>query len=45
MSKVPVDLVVFDLMGTLVRDLGAMERALKEAVAHYRIPHSEASRD
>jgi phosphonatase-like hydrolase len=37
-----VDLVVFDLMGTVVKDMGAMENALKGAVTHYSLPHTEA---
>jgi len=27
MAGLPVDLVVFDIMGTLVKDVGAMENA------------------
>src|SRR5512133_2394796 len=38
----PVDLVVFDLMGTLVRDMGAMENALKGVLTHYSIPFTDA---
>ncbi len=38
MSGLPIDLVVFDLMGTLVKDVGAMEKALTGALSHYGIP-------
>ena len=38
----PVDLVVFDLMGTVVKDMGAMENALKQVLTHYSIPFTDA---
>lgn len=38
----PVDLVVFDLMGTVVKDVGAMENALKQVLTHYTIPFTDA---
>lgn len=42
MSKLPVDLVVFDLMGTVVKDVGAMENALKGVLTHYALPFTQA---
>lgn len=41
-SRLPIDLVVFDLMGTVVRDMGAMENALKQVLTHYSIPFTDA---
>ena len=38
----PVDLVVFDLMGTVIKDVGVMEDALKRVLGHYGIPFSDA---
>lgn len=38
----PVDLVVFDLMGTVVQDVGAMENPLKAVLTHYSIPFTDA---
>jgi len=35
MAGLPVDLVVFDIMGTLVKDVGAMENALKGALSRH----------
>src|SRR6266542_502396 len=40
--SLPVDLVVFDLMGTVVKDVGAMESALKQVFTHYSIPFTDA---
>ena len=37
----PVDLVVFDLMGTVVKDTGAMENALRRVLTHYSIPFTD----
>jgi phosphonatase-like hydrolase len=36
-----VDLVVFDLMGTVVKDAGAMEEALKGTLTRYSIPFTD----
>lgn len=41
MSQLPVDLVVFDLMGTVVKDVGAMENALVATLVHYQIPFTK----
>jgi len=38
----PVDLVVFDLMGTVVKDVGVMEEALTRVLTMYGIPFSHA---
>ncbi len=40
--SLPVELVVFDLMGTVVKDVGAMENALKGVLTHYSIPFTDA---
>lgn len=37
----PLDLVVFDLMGTVVKDSGAMDSALRQVLTHYSIPFGE----
>ncbi|HEX2923392.1 MAG TPA: HAD family hydrolase [Chloroflexota bacterium] len=42
MATLPLDLVVFDIMGTLVKDIGAMENALKGALSHHSIPFALA---
>ena len=42
MAGLPVDLVVFDIMGTLVKDVGAMENALKGALSHHSVPFALA---
>jgi phosphonatase-like hydrolase len=42
MAALPLDLVVFDIMGTLVKDVGAMENALKGALTHHSIPFALA---
>lgn len=39
--SIPVDLVVFDLMGTVVKDVGAMEEALKGTLTRYSIPFTD----
>ena len=38
----PIDLAVFDLMGTVVNDAGAMENALKGVLTHYSVPFTQA---
>ncbi|MHB0869530.1 MAG: HAD family hydrolase [Chloroflexota bacterium] len=45
MPKPPVDLVVFDLMGTVIEDTGAMDRALKRTLSHHQIPFAQADVD
>ncbi len=42
MSRLPIDLAVFDLMGTLVKDVGAMEKALSGALDHHGIPYTQS---
>ncbi len=42
MPEMPVDLVVFDLMGTVVKDQGAMDGALKRVLSHYQIPFTQS---
>ncbi len=42
MSMLPVDLVVFDLMGTVVKDTGVMENALKGVLTQYSIPFAQS---
>ena len=41
MSRLPVDLVLFDLTGTTVMDRGVMDSAIRGALAHHGIPFTD----
>ncbi|MGE5618193.1 MAG: HAD family hydrolase [Sphingomonadaceae bacterium] len=45
MPRLPVDLVAFDLMGTVIEDTGAMDRALKRTLSHHKVPFNQQEVD